>query len=508
MLLCLALLFFPIFNGAMFSLPYASAWAQGVEEEIEEDVEDAIEEDVEDAIEEEVEDSIEDEVEDAIEQDVEDSVEEDVEDEVENDLEEDVEDEAEDETQDTIDEHLEKLEDEDTDTDTDEEQDDIDEELEANIQQVEDSIMENYERDQNGFYRIRDRLIIFTDKQSLELLQNSGYVIDKQTPLKGLGNILAEVIEPEGVDLSVIRNTQIQVLSAETEIDYNHLYRPNSVFKRRNIVKPNVPSGPVSSHPGILMKIRNTSKLSPKIGLIDSAIDASHSVFNTCNIHAKNFIYEPSAKVLVDHGTAVASIMCGAGKEYQGLLPKMELFAGSVFYNHAALGQQAAVTSLVLALDWLVQIKVPVINMSLSGPPNRVLQAAIQKVTEKDILVVAAAGNAGPASAPLYPAAYRGVVAVTAVNDQLNAYYLANRGNHIDLSAPGVDISHAVPGGLFGQSSGTSFASPFVSVLLATLSLQEQNPKAILKSVLERAQDLGVPGPDPIYGHGLIQALP
>ena len=66
---------------------------------------------------------------------------------------------------------------------------------------------------------------------------------------------------------------------------------------------------------------------------------------------------------------------------------------------------------------------------------------------------------------PMYPAAYPEVVAVTATDDRGRAFRLANRGEYVDIAAPGVNIRHAQAGGGFAASSGTSYAVPFVSAV-------------------------------------------
>ena len=83
---------------------------------------------------------------------------------------------------------------------------------------------------------------------------------------------------------------------------------------------------------------------------------------------------------------------------------------------------------------------VQVTNLSLSGPPNALLEQLLRRLAEGGIVIVAAAGNEGPKAGPAYPAAYADVIAVTAVDRMKRPYRRAGRGEHIDLSAPGVDI--------------------------------------------------------------------
>ena len=110
------------------------------------------------------------------------------------------------------------------------------------------------------------------------------------------------------------------------------------------------------------------------------------------------------------------------------------------------------------------------------------------------------------AAGPSYPAAYDQVIAVTAVNKELQSYRYANRGSYIDIAAPGVAIWTALPGAMEGYHSGTSFATPYVTATLAALY-----PRLASKTQAEALhqfsyKDLGAPGPDPIFGQGLVVA--
>ena len=118
------------------------------------------------------------------------------------------------------------------------------------------------------------------------------------------------------------------------------------------------------------------------------------------------------------HGTAIASIIAGNTTDYVGLAPHTELFAAGVFEKDPERGEIASTISLVKALDWQLSSGVDVINISLAGPPNRLLESALNRVAQRGVLIVAAAGNGGPGAEPMYPAAYSAVVAVTAVDSR------------------------------------------------------------------------------------------
>ncbi|MBB3017384.1 subtilisin family serine protease [Microvirga lupini] len=165
-------------------------------------------------------------------------------------------------------------------------------------------------------------------------------------------------------------------------------------------------------------------------------------------------------------------------------------------------------TTLVMALEALAERNVRVVNMSLSGPPNEVLKQAIASAQEKGMIIIAAAGNNGAGADPSYPAAYPGVIAVTAVDRKRDVYRRATQGEYIDLAAPGVDLWVAAPGGGGTTKSGTSYAVPFISAAAAVLQASgtNLNPDGLQATLESNTMDLGKPGRDKTYGYGLLQA--
>jgi subtilisin family serine protease len=145
------------------------------------------------------------------------------------------------------------------------------------------------------------------------------------------------------------------------------------------------------------------------------------------------------------------------------------LFVADVYGGSRAAG---SATSIVRALGWLSSHRPQVINISLVGPPNRLVQRAIQIVQSRGTQVVAAVGNDGPAAPPQYPASYPGVVAVTAVDARGRAIPEAGKASHLDFAAPGADMAAALPGNGYTRVRGTSFAAPLAAArLLATGSI-------------------------------------
>jgi minor extracellular protease Epr len=209
----------------------------------------------------------------------------------------------------------------------------------------------------------------------------------------------------------------------------------------------------------------------------------------------------------VVHGTAVASVIAGAAEESAGRVSLSKLRAASVFFRDGDGQVRATTAGLVAALDWLAGAPdLRVVNMSLAGPPNRLLEVALADVAMHGVIVVAAVGNNGPTGGPLYPAAYDTVVGVTAVDSGHRVYRYANRGRQVMFSALGVQVAVATPGGGFSTQSGTSLASPRVAALLGeTIAAGSLSSAAAVESLQTAALDLGDSHYDEVYGYGLVR---
>ena len=125
------------------------------------------------------------------------------------------------------------------------------------------------------------------------------------------------------------------------------------------------------------------------------------------------------------------------------------------------------VTAIVAALDWLAQSQVRLVNLSLAGPPNLLLEEAVHAAADLGMVLVAAAGNRGPDAPPVYPGGYAPVIAVAAVDWRGRPYEMNNRGPYVEIAAPGVDVLSARAEGGTAYWTGTSFATPFVTAALA-----------------------------------------
>lgn len=194
------------------------------------------------------------------------------------------------------------------------------------------------------------------------------------------------------------------------------------------------------------------------------------------------------------------------GSGFDGLVPRARLFAAAPFYSTGPDTHQASASGLVRSLDWLSSQRVQVIGMSLAGPRNLVLNAAVQRLADRGVLLVAAAGNHGPQGAPAYPAAFERVLAVTAIDARQRVWRRANQGSHIDYALPGVDVWTAAPDGQGRARSGTSYANALmVAWASQALAQRAAAPDALLQGRAGRIKDLGAFGHDPVFGWGLPQ---
>jgi subtilisin family serine protease len=253
------------------------------------------------------------------------------------------------------------------------------------------------------------------------------------------------------------------------------------------------------------------------IGIVDTGFDKGHPAFANTRYVDKTFAPPGSAEAPKDHGTGIFALLAGGPTtSTPGLIPNARYFFANAFYAESRGGQPISdTTEMMAALNWLIERQVTVVNLSFAGPKDPLVHFAIQEMARAGIVVVAAAGNEGPSAPPSYPAAYPEVIAVTAVDRNLAPYRYANRGAHIDVAAPGVGIWTALPGRKVGQQTGTSFAVPYVTAVLAMNHTQLEGRGTDAFAPKRRAIEVingnimrlgGATQRSPIFGAGLVQA--
>ena len=177
-------------------------------------------------------------------------------------------------------------------------------------------------------------------------------------------------------------------------------------------------------------------------------------------------------------------------------------------FNPEGAGARGTTFNILKGLDWAAAHGARVINMSFAGPDDPAIHRGLVAAHNKGIVLVAAAGNAGPKSPPLYPAADPNVIAVTATDAGDKLFAQSNRGPHIAIAAPGDQILVVIPDGGYEVSSGTSYAAAEVSGIVALMLQREpdRTPDKAREILLATAKDLGPKGRDPEFGAGLADA--
>ncbi|PBC79615.1 type VII secretion-associated serine protease mycosin [Streptomyces sp. TLI_235] len=218
----------------------------------------------------------------------------------------------------------------------------------------------------------------------------------------------------------------------------------------------------------------------------------------------------------VGHGTAMASLIAGRGHGDQagimGLAPKAKILP--VRIGTFDIDSGATVSgNLAECLRYAVDHGAKVVNMSISGSRSEAgMREAIKYAVDKDVVLVASAGNTGPDRPIEYPAAFPGVVAVGAVDRQGNIWSKSNNGSEVTLAAPGVDIygATAKSSSSYGKGNGTSGAAAYVSAIAALV--RAKYPDLSAGQVINRMIKSAVAPPDksPVpnnkYGYGIASA--
>jgi subtilisin family serine protease len=239
------------------------------------------------------------------------------------------------------------------------------------------------------------------------------------------------------------------------------------------------------------------------VAVIDSKIDARHP--DLTGVVADEFDAIGTPAVAHSHGTAIAGAIA-ARNRLVGVAPKVKLLAVRAFSGS---GETAESTTfnILKSVDWAARKNARIINMSFAGPPDDLLREMLARANARGIVLIAAVGNAGPRSPPLYPAAVAGVIGVTATDVDDRLMPQANQGPQVAVAAPGVEILAVAPDGKYQITSGTSVAAAHASGVAALLLASKPNLKpAQVRASLVRAANR-IPGKRTEVGAGVIDAL-
>lgn len=252
-----------------------------------------------------------------------------------------------------------------------------------------------------------------------------------------------------------------------------------------------------------------------RVAVIDTGVDCSHPDLK-CDLGLGYNALDEEADADDDngHGTHVAGTIGGKGLQAPdgtyvfGVAPMATLIPIKVLDRDGG----GALSDVVRGINWAAASGVDVISMSLGAPKgSKTLQHAIETAYQRGVTIVAAAGNAGPASNSVgYPGAYPQALAIAASNDKNEIADFSSRGPQVAFTAPGEDILSTWPGGGYRVLSGTSMAAPHVSGLAAiAIARGAKGPEGVKAAFASSAHRLCrvdvCPTPE-LQGRGMIAA--
>ncbi len=203
-----------------------------------------------------------------------------------------------------------------------------------------------------------------------------------------------------------------------------------------------------------------------RVAVIDTAIDETHPDLAGAVVERFDAVGSAGPRTM-DHGTSIGGAIAARGR-LKGVAPNVRILSARAFDSDG--GKALGTTlSVIKAIDWAARERARVINMSFAGPPDPSLHDLLAAAYGKGLILVAAAGNAGPASPPLYPAADEKALAVTATDADDKLYDKANVGAYIAVAAPGVDVLLPAPRGGYALETGTSVSAALTSGVVALL---------------------------------------
>ena len=344
--------------------------------------------------------------------------------------------------------------------------------------------------DAGDLSRPQELLALDLDDDEMAIARDLGFRLIERTRLSSLGATLDRLAPPSGIDLPAALDGLSRSLPA-APFDYNHIFvLPEGIVDTAARPQALNPLGRASTGQNV------------RIGVIDTLPDQTHPALQGRRLQVRDFAGKGGRDRV--HATSVVSIIAGLDPKasYSGLLPAASVWAANVFDIDGKGMPFTDAARMVKALDWLAAQNVSVVNMSIAGPESAMLRAVIERLQRRGIVVVAAVGNDGPAAPALFPAAFDGVVGVTATDLAGNVYRRAGRGEHVDFSAPGVGLRAAVDGGRYGNVTGTSFATPVVAAMIALRASITSTSGFDARNIPVR--DLGASGRDRTFGAGLI----
>jgi filamentous hemagglutinin family protein len=329
------------------------------------------------------------------------------------------------------------------------------------------------------------------------IAQQLGVTVISQTTLTSLGRIAIRFRITNGRSVrDIIRAWEANRITAIAQPNYRHvLAQPNDASR-----------GDPSQYVLDKFRMGETHRLASgsnvTIAVVDSLVDTTHS--ELAGTISERYDAVGVSEDAHSHGTAMAGAIVSRDR-LLGVAPSAKIVAVRSFAQSAATAE-GTTFNILKGIEWAVNHGVRVINMSFAGPFDPSLERVLKAARDKGVVLVAAAGNAGPKSPPLFPGADINVIAVTATDSSDRLFRGANQGGYVSVAAPGVEILAPAPQSAYQMSTGTSIATAHVSGVIALML--ERDPSltpADVKRILETtATDLGPKGRDNQFGWGLV----
>ncbi|MFI6821449.1 type VII secretion-associated serine protease mycosin [Micromonospora sp. NPDC050187] len=247
------------------------------------------------------------------------------------------------------------------------------------------------------------------------------------------------------------------------------------------------------------------------VAVIDSGVDRRHPQLAGRVLDGTDYLDpgDDGSRDCAGHGTGVASVIAAAprtGVAFRGLAPDARILPVRVSEQQVVDGRESGrtVSAAVFAraIRWAVDRGADVLNLSVVlYADDPAVRAAVAYAVDRDVVVVAAAGNLHAEGDPRsYPAAYDGVIGVGAIAGNGVRADFSQVGGYVDVVAPGSDVLVAAPDRGHRRAEGTSYATPFVAATAALL--RGYRPELTAVQITERIVATADPAPGWGAGYG------
>ncbi|MEM7056478.1 MAG: S8 family serine peptidase [Pseudomonadota bacterium] len=216
-----------------------------------------------------------------------------------------------------------------------------------------------------------------------------------------------------------------------------------------------------------------------RVGVVDSAVDVMHPDLVGRLVETKDFVSQSEKRTAEAHGTAIAGLIAANADKLGmvGVAPGASIVGLRACWQRAGKGGRCSSFSLARALNFAVINQIDVLNLSLGGPPDPLLQELIETATSNGMVIVAALGES---ETPAFPASMPDVIA-------------AGRRDFGGIAAPATDVISTAPEGQYRYVSGSSVAAAHVSgvVVLLLAKRNDLTPSAVTQTLIRAQRNKG-----------------